>query len=357
LTAGEVPAVLYRRESEVARLVYEEFAEGIGKWGTLEFIGDRRSESPDMRTPVLMLLERTVDLVGPLHHPDSYQALIHDAIGIRRNQCHIDGKEYDLDADVDAFWAANRCRQFEEVARALRQDVDQFTRQYGAIESDLQGTVARLPELQHRQRSNATHTQIGSKLLDAVQGRKTNELFKLESDIFLQRRVSFEAMRAVLQQVREPVDRLRFVAIAHFWDALTDEQLAELAPDVGADIAFLRDCARVHKIQKKPTQGYLTKLWSSLSGPGQENAVPASLPVAQYTRDILDGNLDGFQWGGRPLAGPRGNLYIFVIGPGSYVEYNGVMQAAGKESVTYGCTSMLTPNAIMEQLRRIGDRS
>jgi hypothetical protein len=357
LTAGEVPGVLYLPESEVARLVYEEFDKGMRQWGTLELVGDRRSESPDARTPVLVLLDRTVDLAGPLHHPDSYQALIHDTIGIRRNQCHIEGKEYDLDADVDAFWAANRCRQFEAVARALHQDVDEFTRQYGAIESDLQGTVARLPELQHRKRSNATHTQIGDRLLKAVQGRKTNELFKLESDIFLQRRVAFDAIREVLQQVKEPLDKLRFVTIALLWDAITGEQLAELAPELGADTAFLRDCVAQHRIGKKPNQRYLTKLWSSLSRQGQENAVAASLPVAQYTRDIIDGNLESFTWGGRPITGPRGNLYIFVIGPGSYVEYCGVMQAAGKESVTYGCTSMLTPNTIMEQLRRIGDRS
>jgi hypothetical protein len=48
-------------------------------------------------------------------------------------------------------------------------------------------------------------------------------------------------------------------------------------------------------------------------------------------------------------------VYVFVVGPGSYVEYHGVMLAGGREQITYGATSLPRPSDLMMQLMRIGE--
>jgi hypothetical protein len=83
--------------------------------------------------------------------------------------------------------------------------------------------------------------------------------------------------------------------------------------------------------------------------------VSVSLPVAQTVKNVISGNFDGFVWGDGGGVRPYGHVYVFVIGPGSYLEYNGVMEVAGSEKATYGCTSIPRPSEFMEQFQRIGD--
>jgi hypothetical protein len=87
-----------------------------------------------------------------------------------------------------------------------------------------------------------------------------------------------------------------------------------------------------------------------------ETPVAVSLPVAQTVKKIISRDLNGFVWGDGGDVRPYGHIYVFVIGPGSYLEYNGVMEVAGPEKATYGCTSIPRPSEFMEQFRRIDDR-
>jgi len=111
-----------------------------------------------VRNPVLILLDRTMDMATALHHPWTYQALVHDVLDLRLNRVTLevgrarrgwwgkvhgvfadlswrgswplvgrqvpDGngvkrKEYDLDVK-DAFWRNNAGTIFPEVARTPR---------------------------------------------------------------------------------------------------------------------------------------------------------------------------------------------------------------------------------------------
>lgn len=73
--------------------------------------------------PLLVLVDRNVDLATPLHHTWTYQALSHDVLNLSLNritlveqdQAHPTArsktKEYDLN-DADNFWASHKgiCR-------------------------------------------------------------------------------------------------------------------------------------------------------------------------------------------------------------------------------------------------------
>lgn len=69
--------------------------------------------------PLLVLVDRNVDLATPLHHTWTYQALTHDVLNLSLNRITLTEqdsahptartktKEYDLN-DVDTFWAAHK---------------------------------------------------------------------------------------------------------------------------------------------------------------------------------------------------------------------------------------------------------
>jgi hypothetical protein len=267
LTAGEVPKILYKTDNEICRLVANAFVEKITPLASnLEFMGSRRGEAANVKTPLLILFDRTVDFAGPLYHPDSYQALIHDELGIVRNQCKTGGAVNDLDPDLDPFWAANRGKPFAKVAQEIKRDVDAFKQRYGQIESDLNTAIANLPELQHQQRSNEIHTHIASKLLEGATARKAAQLFKMESDCFLMKKVTPDAIRSLAQETPEAIDRLRLVTVAYLCDVIPDEQILSFSEVTGRDLTFLRDCPTTFKIRNRKEQGYISKLWGSLAG-------------------------------------------------------------------------------------------
>ena len=45
--------------------------------------------APSQERPVLLLLDRNVDLGVMLHHPWTYQPLIHDLLGIHKNRVRV----------------------------------------------------------------------------------------------------------------------------------------------------------------------------------------------------------------------------------------------------------------------------
>jgi hypothetical protein len=353
LTAGEVPKIVHRAGSEICGIVANAFREKITPLAAnLEFMGSRRGDSPNTRTPLLILFERTCDLAAPLHHPDSYQAVVHDQVGIVRNQCKTDAVLNDLDPDLDVFWAENRMKPFPVVAELIRKRVADFKQRYGEIEADLNAAIANLPDLQHQQRCNMIHTRVSTKVLESASVRKAGDLFKIESDIFLKKRIHVDAIRKLLPDIPDAIDRLRLVTIAYLSDIIPDDQIIGFSELVGRNLTFLSESPPELKIRSRPAPGYLAQLFG---GQNDDMAVAVSRPIATMTRELLEGKYDGWHWAdGAPLQN-RGNVYVFVIGPGSYLEYHGISQLCGKENVTFGCTSVPQPADFMAQFSHIAD--
>lgn len=97
-----------------------------------------------LQRPLLLLLDRTHDLGSPLRHTSTYNALIHDILGMRLNRVTIPdssfsgggsaGKTYDIDMK-DSFWRGNASQPFPTVAENVdvalstyRTDMQRVTR-------------------------------------------------------------------------------------------------------------------------------------------------------------------------------------------------------------------------------------
>ena len=95
---------------------------------------------PILSNPVLLILDRNVDLVSVVSHGWTYQALVSDCLEIKLNRVVIpqqQKKSYDLDSK-DFFWARNAANPFPQVAEEIdmelnkyKQDAAEITRSTG----------------------------------------------------------------------------------------------------------------------------------------------------------------------------------------------------------------------------------
>lgn len=103
--------------------------------------GGASSVRDTLQRPLLLLLDRTHDLGSPLRHTSTYNALVHDILGMRLNRVTIPDpsspgavKTFDIDMK-DSFWWVNANQPFPTVAEnvdvalnAYRADMQQVTR-------------------------------------------------------------------------------------------------------------------------------------------------------------------------------------------------------------------------------------
>lgn len=86
--------------------------------------------------PLLIILDRNVDIATPLHHTWTYQALTHDVLDLTLNKVSVEDKEPSggvrnktkvchLDSN-DKFWTTHKGSPFPTVAEAIQEELEQY---------------------------------------------------------------------------------------------------------------------------------------------------------------------------------------------------------------------------------------
>ena len=353
LTVGQIPRILYRKDTASERVCHK-FSDFIKPLvDNFELWESRKGKTT--KAPLLILLDRTTDLATGLHHSKIYQALVNDTFGIKRNSLKIDKKAYDLDSSLDKFWAEKRLLNTGNVMESVEREMKDFTEKYKSIKDNLDQAISTFPEYAHQQKSLSSHTEICHALLEIVQKNKVIEMSQIEETLLAQNAKDFKKLFELFPEIPRQEDKLRIATIA-FLCGCSKEQLEEAV----GQMPFLDGLQ-----QFKSTSAGKSLIGKVVNALSKNFTVEEKCPLVQITRTLLDETIDGWDLmnpatGSTIPAEAVGDVYIFVCGPGNYIEYTGLMDYASKKiseniEITYGCTCMQRQEEYLSELMELGD--
>ncbi len=225
--------------------------------------------------PVLVIVDRNVDLIPMLSHSWTYQSLVHDVLKMHLNRITIETpldennlakgktkKSYDLTAN-DFFWARNAGVPFPQVAEDIdveltkyKEDANEITKKTGAssiedLQNDtsssaqhLKAAITLLPELRERKATLDMHMNIATALLKGIKDRQLDNFFQIEENITKQTKAQMLELLNDDAKGKEPLDKLRLYII---WFLSTEQEVSradmerfeEALTKAGADITPL----------------------------------------------------------------------------------------------------------------------
>lgn len=223
VTIGNVPIIRALKGTAaemVARKLEKKLRENL--WdarNNLFHMDATQAGSFSFQRPLLIILDRNIDMATPLHHTWTYQALAHDVLDLSLNRVAIDDddnkehggakqkgkKSYDLDI-TDKFWKTHKGSPFPTVAEAIQEELEQYRNSEEEIKQlkttmgidgeneiafsmvndnteKLTNAVNSLPQLMEKKRLIDMHTKVATCILNSIKSRRLDSFFEMEEKI------------------------------------------------------------------------------------------------------------------------------------------------------------------------------
>ncbi|XP_075648556.1 vacuolar protein sorting-associated protein 45 homolog isoform X1 [Castanea sativa] len=218
------PIIRYQRNSDIAKRIAQETAKLMYQQesGLFDF---RRMEV----SPLLLVIDRRDDPVTPLLNQWTYQAMVHELIGIQDNKVDLrnigklpkDQQEVVLSSEQDAFFKANMYENFGDIGMNIKRLVDEFQQISKSNQSiqtieDMAKFVDKYPEYRKMHGNVSKHVTLVTEMSKIVEERKLMLVSETEQELACNggQVAAFEAVTNLLNNESvSDIDRLRLVML------------------------------------------------------------------------------------------------------------------------------------------------
>lgn len=276
----------------------------------------------DRVRPLMLIVDRSVDLFPVLQHTSTYQALISDLLDCKLNRVTIDvpekaavgattvtkKKTYDLNTQSDHFLHRFAAVPFPEAVDNNEKELAEISQLESSLRSkqpsafdetaaapqggkakDLSAALESLPEILHRKQTLETHTNLMHAIMKQIATRDIPSFFELEQNLFTMgvRSMDKAAVLALLRDTSKGSlhDKARLLVILA---VLGDPHSFSKAGVEEYDAALQQGCATVAASAGTPTDAATPSNPQSPSSQAPSPAMIAlTLSAVQFLRRLL----------------------------------------------------------------------
>lgn len=407
LSLKKKPIIRYERASAMAKKLAQDVQHTISTEGQL--FDFRRTDTP----PILLILDRRNDPVTPLLTQWTYQAMVHELIGIhhgRVDMTHVpevkhELKEIVLSPDQDPFFKKSMYLNLGDLGATIKHYVDEYqskTKSNMNIESiaDMKRFVEEYPEFRKLSGNVSKHVALVSELSRRVSQDHLLEISELEQGLAcnenhnsdlknIQRliespQISEDAkIRLVLlyalryermanNAVKSLIDLLDKVGVSERKSAVSDICI-EIAPQRNINFFFLKLIPALlfyagyqqRQDDLFSNQSFLSRGKSALKGlKGVENVYTQHTPLLAETLDLLikarlkDTDYPFVEGSIQPQRERPQDIIVFICGGATFEEARYIAQL---NTTTPGIRVVLGGNCIhnsksfLQQVQQVGE--
>ncbi|XP_078124100.1 vacuolar protein sorting-associated protein 45 [Sander vitreus] len=348
LALKKCPMIRYQLSSDMSKRLAESVKQIITK--EYELFDFRKTEVP----PLLLILDRSDDAITPLLNQWTYQAMVHELMGLNNNRIDLsrvpgisrDLKEVVLSAENDEFYANNLYLNFGEIGTNIKNLMEDFQKKKPKDQqklesiSDMKAFVDNYPQFKKMSGTVSKHVTVVGELSRLVSERQLMEVSEVEQELSCQNDHSNaqQSVRRLLQNPRlSELDAVRLVMLY----ALRYERHSSSVLPALMDELSRRGVSEKHRRMVKSVVEYggkrvrgsdlieatdavaITKqFFKGLKG--VENVYTQHKPLIHDTLDqLIKGRLKDSQF---PYLGPSSlrdrpqDIVVFTIGGATYEE-------------------------------------
>lgn len=344
---------------------------------------------------LLLVLDRRDDPVTPLLSQWTYQAMVHELLGLNNHRVILKGapnvdkdlEEVVLNANQDDFFKQNRHSNFGELGESIQkllQDYQRTTQQHSTANlntiEDMQNFMDKFPELRSRSHNVSKHVAIMGELARLVDVCSLMDVSQFEQELACADDHSSH-VRELLEKLRSPSvkipDKLRLgLLYALRYEHSGNIHMIQSAMSKGGVPPDMVDLVNVilryggsksrgpglygdHNLMSKMTKSFMTSVQ------GVSNVYSQHVPVLMDTiQSVTKGKLKtdvypfvpGSTTGAQPELVVPEEVIIFMVGGVTYEEATKVSEfnaSQGRVRIILGGSTVHNSTSFLEELKAI----